>query len=136
MAVHEHEARVVEVEANRHGAFICGHALRTSLVLDGLEGLERGLVETILSRVEHDEATEHDLLQDARVGKACRLRSLIQAASYELFPLAHAFEVLGAQESADDFKVDHLLEAHDVEVRQLIFKPAILLVAPELVGFG
>ena len=59
VAVHEHKARVIVIEPYSYRSFISSHAFRSSLVLDGFEGLERSCL--VAARKEHDVAAEHDL---------------------------------------------------------------------------
>ena len=69
MAIHEHEARVIEIKSQRNRSLVCGHALGAGLVLDRFERLEAGLV--VAAGEKHDEAAEHDFTQDAGVVKGC-----------------------------------------------------------------
>ena len=112
VTVHEHKARVIVIEPYSHRSFIGSHAFRSSLVLDGFEGLERSCL--VAARKEHDVAAEHDLAQDAGVAErgwseARRVRALVETKADHLFPLVHPVEVLGAEQGADDFKIDHFL---------------------------
>ena len=67
MAIHEHEARVIEVKSQRNRSLVCGHALGAGLVFDRFERLEAGLV--VAASKEHNEAAKHDFTQDAGVVK-------------------------------------------------------------------
>ena len=123
VAVNKHEASVVVVEPHSYGSLIGSHTFRSSLVLDGFEGLERGLL--VAARKEHDVAPEHDLAQDAGVAErgwseARWVRTLVKTEADQLLPLVHAVEVLGAEQGADNFKIDHLLQADDVKVWYLV----------------
>ena len=93
MAVHKHEAAVVEVEAQGTGTLICGHSFHSCFDLYCFEGAESRLVEGVAASEKHDIAAKHDFLRYAGVRELV-LSPVVQSLSNERLPLFHAFHVL------------------------------------------
>ena len=93
MAVHKHEAAVVEVEAQGAGALVRSHSLHSCLDLHCFQGAETRLVEGVTAREKHDIAAKHDLLRNAGIGELV-LRSVIQGLADERLPFFHPLQVL------------------------------------------
>lgn len=116
MRVHKHEGGVVVVEAECHRSLIRRHPLRSCLHLDCLEATEALLVEAVVADKKHNEASKHDLLEDAIVRKARGTCSLAETTLDQSLPVLHSIQVFGAEKRTDDFQVNHLLETNDVDL--------------------
>lgn len=68
MAIHEHEARVVVIESQGDSALVGCYTFGSSFDLDSFKCLEVPLSNSVRAGEQYNEAAEHDLPLDARVG--------------------------------------------------------------------
>ena len=92
MAVHKHEAAVIEVEAQSAGTLICSHSFNSCFDFHCFEGAESRLVEGVAASEKHDIAAKHHFLRNASVRKLV-LSSVVQCLPYQRLPLFHAFHI-------------------------------------------
>ena len=103
MAVHKHEARVVESEPNSGGAFVRRHSFYTCLRLDYFDVAVRALLERVLAGKEHCEAAEEDLLSNALVALILLLCTRVEPIADQGLPLSHSLDIFGAHDGAHHF---------------------------------
>ena len=114
MGVHEHKTCVFEVESNRNRTFVCCDTLGASLDFDSLDWFERAGYTAVFTGEKHYEASEHNFLGNALIFDTYCLSPCIQGILYKFLPILHSIKVFGAEERSNNFKIDHLLQTHDV----------------------